>query len=127
MSENTGKDGIDSILHTSLLYDFYSELLTEKQRSFLYRYREMDYSLAEIAEEEGITPQAVRDLIIRTEQKLSWYENRLGLVARHEKEASESASRGEIVKELVKKIKKIKSEIPKKDYAEIKDLVKMIK
>ena len=66
----------------NLLLDFYGSMLTERQRSFLEYYYEDDLSLAEIAENEGITRQGVRDAIKRAEGQLYQMEERLGLAKR---------------------------------------------
>ena len=69
-------------LEIAVLLDFYGEMLTEKQRSFLEYYYDDDLSLSEIAENEGITRQGVRDAIKRAENQLFDMENRLGFVAK---------------------------------------------
>ena len=70
-------------LEMSLLFDFYGETLTEKQRELFDLYYNEDLSLAEIAEHAGITRQGVRDSIKRAEHALGGMENKLGLVARY--------------------------------------------
>ena len=55
-------------------------MLTEKQRQIFDYYYNEDLSLAEIAEQTGITRQAVRDLISRTCAELREYEEKLGLL-----------------------------------------------
>lgn len=47
----------------TILLDFYGDMLTAKQRDFINLYYNDDLSLAEIAENEGITRQGVRDAI----------------------------------------------------------------
>lgn len=74
---------MEPILRMTLLYDFYSALLTEKQRSFFEMHNFNDLSLNEIGAEAGISPQGVRDLLKRTEKLLEGYESKLGLVERH--------------------------------------------
>lgn len=69
-------------LKMTVLLDFYGDMLTEKQRDFLGYYYNDDFSLAEIAENEGITRQGVRDSIKRAESQLTDMETRLGLVRR---------------------------------------------
>ena len=54
----------------TMLYDFYGELLTDRQKEFFDLYYNEDLSLAEIAEQTGITRQAVRDLIKHGEERL---------------------------------------------------------
>lgn len=71
-------------LDITLLLDFYGDMLTEKQRSFISFYYNDDLSLSEIAANEGITRQGVRDAIKRAEAQLVNMEERLGLVARFE-------------------------------------------
>ena len=66
----------------SVLLDFYGPVLTEKQRVILTEYYDEDLSLAEIAENLGITRQGVRDGIKRAEQQLLEMEERLGLAKR---------------------------------------------
>ncbi|MBQ2846757.1 MAG: DNA-binding protein [Clostridia bacterium] len=66
----------------AVLIDFYGEMLTAKQRDFLEYYYNDDLSLSEIAENEGITRQGVRDAIKRAETQLLEMENRLGVAKR---------------------------------------------
>lgn len=73
---------MEKMLHMGLLYDYYGELLTDKQRMALEYYYFDDYSLAEIAEHMGSSRQAVSDLLKRTEQRLEEYEERLGILRR---------------------------------------------
>ena len=68
----------------AILMDFYGDMLTEKQRDFLEYYYNDDLSLSEIAENEGITRQGVRDAIKRAEAQLIDMENRLELAKRFE-------------------------------------------
>ena len=51
----------------TMLFDFYGELLTERQKEFFDLYYNEDLSLAEIAENAGISRQGVRDVIVRAE------------------------------------------------------------
>lgn len=65
-----------------MLLDCYGDLLTEHQRSVMELYYCEDLSLAEIGAPLGITRQAVRNLIKRTESILLGYEERLGFAER---------------------------------------------
>ena len=65
-----------------LLYDFYGDMLTDKQRDMIEQYYQHDLSLSEIAENAGISRQGVRDSIKRAEIQLFDMEERLGLAAR---------------------------------------------
>ncbi len=66
----------------SFLLDFYGDVLTEKQREVVEYYYNDDLSLSEIAENEGITRQGVRDAIKRAEAQLLELESRLGFARR---------------------------------------------
>ena len=65
-------------LSISALLDFYGPFLSEKQRNLLHHYYNEDLSLSEIAENEQITRQGVRDLIKRGELQLKRYEDECG-------------------------------------------------
>ncbi len=65
-----------------MLLDFYGDLLTEKQRECFDLHYNEDLSLAEIAEQCGISRQGVWDNIKRAEQALNDIEEKTGLVAR---------------------------------------------
>ena len=69
-------------LQISFLLDFYGEMLTEKQREMIEFYNNEDLSLSEIADNQGITRQGVRDSIKRAEAQLLEMEERLGLAKR---------------------------------------------
>lgn len=69
-------------LEVAVLLDFYGDMLTEKQREFLEYYYNDDFSLSEIAENEGITRQGVRDAIKRAETQLFDMESKLGMAKR---------------------------------------------
>ena len=61
----------------SILCDLYGKLLTEKQFEFINDYYNNDLSLSEIADNNDITRQAVRDIIKKGEKKLFEYEEKL--------------------------------------------------
>ena len=73
---------MDEALFRTMLFDFYGELLTDKQREYFDLHYNEDLSLAEIAESEGISRQGVWDIIRRAEDSLRRFESRTGLVAR---------------------------------------------
>ena len=64
----------------SILLDIYGKMLTEKQYSLLDDYYNNDLSLSEIAENEEITRQAVRDNLKKGENNLFEYEEKLGFM-----------------------------------------------
>ena len=68
---------MDNKVKISMLCDIYGKLLTEKQFEFINDYYNNDLSLSEIAENNDITRQAVRDIIKKGERKLFEYEEKL--------------------------------------------------
>ena len=66
----------------ALLYDFYGDVLTERQKEFYDLYYNEDLSLSEIAENSGITRQGVRDVIVRAENAMTELEDKTGLIHR---------------------------------------------
>lgn len=72
----------ETVLRT-MLFDFYGELLTDKQREYFDLHYNADLSLAEIAESSGISRQGVWDIIRRAEATLRETERKTGLVKRY--------------------------------------------
>ena len=58
----------DDVTRQSLLYDFYGELLTQRQKEVIELYNEENLSLAEIAEEFGISRQGVHDALHKAQK-----------------------------------------------------------
>ena len=73
---------VEKIGELTLLYDFYGELLTARQRETMSLFLEEDYSLGEIASSLHITRQAAHDAIKKSEKLLYGYEEKLGLAKR---------------------------------------------
>ena len=71
---------IDDVIQTSLLYDFYGSLLTDRQREVMELYYGENLSLSEIAAEFSISRQGVHDNVKRCNKILSDYEEKLHLV-----------------------------------------------
>lgn len=74
----------DKLTETSLLYDFYGNLLTKKQSDVMELYHEDNLSLGEISQEQGISRQGVYDSLKKAEKSLREYEANLGLVEKFE-------------------------------------------
>ena len=68
---------IEKTNRMNALFEFYAALLTDKQMNYIELYYADDYSLAEIADEFGVSRQAVYDNIKRTEKILEDYEMKL--------------------------------------------------
>ena len=71
---------MEKFVEQTLLYDFYGELLTERQQQVYESVVLEDYSLSEVAEDLGISRQGVHDMIKRCNHTLEDYEARLHLV-----------------------------------------------
>ena len=69
-------------LQISYLLDFYGDILPERKRRVMENYYNGDLSLGEIADEMGVTRQAVRETVKKTEEMLFFYEEKLGLLRR---------------------------------------------
>ena len=69
-------------LEMTLLFDYYGELLTERQRMCFDLYHNQDLSLGEIGQELGISRQGVHDNLSRTEALLRNMEAKTGCVGR---------------------------------------------
>ena len=86
--------------YVSQLLDRYGSILSDKQRRILDGYYNNDLSLSEIAENEGITRQGVRDFVKRSELQLFELEEKLGICKKAKK-----------LKELTEKVKEGKLDI----------------
>ena len=67
-------------IEQAYLYDFYGELLNERQRKIYEDFVFNDLSLGEIADEEGISRQGVHDMVQRCTRTLEGYEEKLHLI-----------------------------------------------
>lgn len=97
---------METKLELAYLYDFYGELLNEHQRQIYEDYVLNDFSLAEIANEEGISRQGVHDMIRRCTKKLQDYEKKLHLVEKFLKVKEDVAE----IHTLAKQFKESKQE-----------------
>lgn len=76
---------MDNIFKQTLLYDFYGELLNEHQRKVYEDAVFNDLSLSEVADNYGVSRQAIHDLIKRVTKMLEKYENKLHMIERFAK------------------------------------------
>jgi uncharacterized protein len=107
----------EQMTRAAMLYDFYGQLLTEKQREFWELYYHQDLSLGEIAEEFGVSRQAVFDLLKRTEKILIDYELKLVLVSKYMLER-------EKIEQVIDNIGKIKIT---QDFSNIDQIIQDLK
>ena len=97
----------------SIMLDIYGKMLTEKQYKLLDDYYNNDLSLSEIAENEEITRQAVRDNLKKGENNLFEYEEKLGFMKK-------TIEQEEMVENIISEI-----EILEKNFSE-KDVLKAL-
>jgi len=79
---------IEKYINQGILYDFYGRLLTVHQQRIYEDVVFNDFSLSEIAENEGISRQGVSDLIKRCNKALVSYEEKLGLIKKFDETKS---------------------------------------
>lgn len=101
----------------SILCDLYGKLLTQKQSDFLNDYYNNDLSLSEIAENNQITRQAVRDIIKKGEKKLFEYEEKLLFMKR-------MSNQEKTIEHVLSELTKIEKTSSDKKVAQILESVK---
>lgn len=92
---------MDDIIYLTNLYDYYEELLTDKQREYFESYYFQNLSLQEISDNNKISRNAIHKQIKEAINKLKFYEDKLELYAKSLK-----------IKEIIKDFK-YKEEIEK--------------
>lgn len=94
------KENIGTVQYASLLYDFYGALLSESQLEVMTMYHEDNLSLSEIAEELGMSRQAVHYTLKKAETKLEEYDEKLGLVKTYRENQDRAAKAISLVENL---------------------------
>lgn len=103
------------VYELSMLYDFYGELLGDHKKQIFEDYILNDLSLAEIADNTGLSRQGIHDIIKRCKEALRGYEEKLHL-----------ARKFEDTKRLVGEIRQISQKIAQtKDVSQIGEVVKL--
>ena len=108
---------MDRKVEISMLCEIYGKLLTKKQLSILQDYYDKDLSLSEIAQNQEITRQAVRDIIKKGENKLFELEEKLGIMKKTFKQEEKIAI-------ILSELTKIQKRSTDKQVAEILTHVK---
>ena len=88
-------------MRLAFLLDFYGEALDSHTKDIMKAYYEDDLSLAEIAEDEGISRQGVRHIIKKGEEQLEFLENALKLSKRNEELRAAAVSLEKIKERLL--------------------------
>ena len=91
----------------SILLEIYGKLLTEKQNEYMDLYYNQDLSLSEIGDNNDITRQAVRTILLKSKKKLEEYEEQLKFMQKEEKikKCIEELEETNADKKILKKIK----------------------
>ena len=102
------------------LIDFYADVLDDHTRDIMKAYYNDDLSLAEIAEDEGISRQGIRHIVKKGEDQLLFLESKLAIAKRHEEIV-------EINDELSSVIEKLETEAVNDEYVlSLKELSKKL-
>ena len=108
---------MDKKVEISILCELYGKLLTEKQCEFINDYYNNDLSLSEIAENNNITRQAVRDMIKKGERKLFEYEEKLEFMKRTLKQENK-------IKKVLLELTKIQTNYSDEQVANVLENIK---
>ena len=108
---------MDKNVKISILSELYGKLLTEKQEQFINDYYNNDLSLSEIAENNNITRQAVRDILKKGEKKLFEYEEKLLFMKR-------MLNQEKKIEEILLELTKIQKDYTDNEVASILENVK---
>ena len=117
---------IDDVIQTSLLYDFYGSLLTDRQREVMELYYGEHLSLSEIAAEFSISRQGVHDALKNAGRALHEYEQKLGLVDKFQQSREAIGDIDERIEGLMEDVQKQEALVPAEVTAElqkIKDII----
>lgn len=108
---------MDKKVEISMLIQIYGKLLTEKQLDILDNYYNMDLSLSEIAENNEITRQAVRDIIKKGEKKLFEFEEKLQIMKKMLKQEKQ-------ISNILSELTQIEARFTDEQIAEILEHIK---
>ena len=108
---------MDKKVEISMLWEIYKNLLTDKQNEYIDYYYNQDLSLSEIAENDGITRQAVRDIIKKGERKLFEYEEKLLFMKK-------TITQEQKIQAILSELTKIQTNSSDKKVANILDSIK---
>ena len=92
----------DKTLRMTMLFDFFGDLLTDKQREYFDLYHNEDLSLSEIAESAGISRQGVYDIITRAEKTIAEMEEKTGIVRRWNETRAELGRAEDMAREILR-------------------------
>ncbi len=114
---------MNSIIKNTLLFDFYGDLLTDKQNKIYQLYYLEDLSLGEISEQMAISRQGVHDTIRRCHKQLDHYEQKLKLVKKFVNNKDKMIHIQQLTQELIEELTR---EEDKKQLLQIQGIVNQI-
>lgn len=112
----------DKTLEMTMLFDFFGDLLTDKQKEYFDLYYNDDLSLSEIAESTGISRQGVRDNIVRAENSLREFEAKTGVVKRFEEMQQNISKIEDDLRALASKLKNDDRDMAEEIISKLQDL-----
>ena len=112
----------DKALEMTMLFDFFGDLLTDKQKEYFDLYYNDDLSLSEIAESTGISRQGVRDNIVRAENSLREFEAKTGVVKRFEEMQQNISKIEDDLRALASKLKNDDRDMAEEIISKLQDL-----
>ena len=113
---------IDDVIQTSLLYDFYGSLLTDRQREVMELYYGENLSLSEIAAEFSISRQGVHDALKNAGRALHEYEQKLGMVDKFQQSREAIGDIDERIEDVQKQEALVPAEVTA-ELQKIKDII----
>lgn len=76
---------MEKVVYLINLFDIYSDLFTDKQRLYFIDYYFNNFTLQEISENYDVSKNAVHKSLKETEEKLLYYEEKLGIYDKNKK------------------------------------------
>ncbi|MBR5179315.1 MAG: DNA-binding protein [Lachnospiraceae bacterium] len=109
MSQANADEALKEIVELTRLYDVYGPLLSDHKKEIFESYVLDNYSLAEIAEQVGLSRQGVRDIVRRCSKELQEAEEKLGFLKKMDRlterlEKIKVKSRDSEISEMLEKI-----------------------
>ena len=109
MSQANADEALKEIVELTRLYDVYGPLLSDRKKGIFESYVLDNYSLAEIAEQVGLSRQGVRDIVRRCSKELQEAEEKLGFLKKMDRlterlEEIKAKSRDSEISEMLEKI-----------------------
>lgn len=104
----------------SILCDLYGKMLTETQLTYVNDFYNNDLSLTEIAENNNVSRQAIKDIIDKSTKKLLSYEEKMCLM-------SNNFENQKLINKIINELNKIENESTEKNIKEIKQLLNRLK